>query len=827
MRTLEQNLVARAGPHVQAAQARQILEREASLGCTPNLAPYMVELEPPFRDLMALAANRFAPQGDQSLRWVEAEPHGVEQSARLRIWLPPETRLDWTRAELFLRQLSSIRHRVVLDIVGNSVLLYLSRMTHSDDLPILLTAFRAWYPECEIGLLADCPLERVSNAGGLLLLRDLYPPPPYSHCFTTPQELKRSPLEGILAALAQIPAPNLGLYQVLFQPVSPAHNWHRNVEFLLDLEYAAKLLGGAHLAPSPRHPQQSPSGDLHHMAQETESKAHNDKPFFAVSVRTALFGENEISLHHGLDALSSALYLFQHGGRPLCDLSEAAYLHALSATQLLEMWTQGRTYRAGFLLNSAELSGLVHVPPADVVLQCWDSWEFLETLFVRDADSFDGAPIGTCNRAGREQVVRIPAGVRSRSTHLIARHGMGKSTLMEHMVLHDLEVGQGVAVLDPHGDLVQRLLGLIPEKHLERVIYFSPGDPQWVPLWNPLHLSPGQDLTRTADDLLAGIKSIVQGWGDRLEHLLRHSLVGLLHLPDATLLDVADLLSRKSPQSKRLRECIAEAVDNVSARSFWKHDFETYENAAFDPPRHKLSKLLVSGTVSLMLSQPENRIDLRAIMDGGLALLVDLSTVGTETRQILGSFILSLMHTVALGRSGVARSARRPFHIYCDEAHRFVSTDLEDLLVETRKFGVYLTLAHQFLRQFGASERDALGSVGATVIFNVNSRDAGVLLKDLRGLVTVDDLITLEVGQAVARIGTELVRLRTFPPLEIPENSCRQKIIERSHRLYCRTVEEIKSQLSRRNRRWDEPFGGVGNPESLKDLVECEYDKLD
>ena len=134
-------------------------------------------------------------------------------------------------------------------------------------------------------------------------------------------------------------------------------------------------------------------------------------------------------------------------------------------------------------------------------------------------------------------------------------------------------------------------------------------------------------------------------------------------------------------------------MDNVTARNFWKEGFDKYDKAAFDPPRHKLSKLLISGTASLMLSQPESRIDLRQIMDTGQALLVDLSTVGSEAREILGSFLLSLLHTVALGRSAIPPSKRRPFHVYCDEAHRFVTKDLEDLLVETRKFGVDLTLA--------------------------------------------------------------------------------------------------------------------------------------
>ena len=163
---------------------------------------------------------------------------------------------------------------------------------------------------------------------------------------------------------------------------------------------------------------------------------------------------------------------------------------------------------------------------------------------------------------------------------------MGKSSAMEHMILDDLNKGFGVAVIDPHGDLVERLLCLLPEGAIERTICFNPGDPDWIPLWNPLQPIAGQDVGRTADDLLGAFKSFVTGWGDRLEHLLRHAFYGLMHLPGSTLLDVANLLRNTSDESKRLRTEILQVVDNAVARPFWLHDFQKYGKDDFGPGGH-------------------------------------------------------------------------------------------------------------------------------------------------------------------------------------------------------------------------------------------------
>jgi hypothetical protein len=378
-----------------------------------------------------------------------------------------------------------------------------------------------------------------------------------------------------------------------------------------------------------------------------------------------------------------------------------------------------------------------------------------------------------------------------RHTHLIGRPGTGKSTLEEHMIIGDIKSGNGVAVLDPHGDLSDRLLELIPEEYVDKVIYFDPSDPYWVPIWNPMQKIPGQDIGRVTDDLVGVLKSFVSGWGDRLEHILRHCIFALLHISGSTLFDIAHLLRRSSKESEVTRKLIMDVLENEEARKFWEYDFMLYRPDEFTPPKHKLSKLLVGGTVSLMLSQPDSSFNFRRIMDDGMIFIANLSKLGTEVREILGGFILAVMHISALSRSDTPVEKRRPFQIYLDEAHRFTTDSLEDIIAETRKYAVGMTLAHQYMRQFGTQKTDALGSVGTTIVFNVDTKDAASLAKDFKDLVKPDDIINLEVWQAIIRCGTDIAKFTTLPPLEVPEKNFKEQIIANSRKKYYMPVPEI------------------------------------
>lgn len=785
--SIERAIIAQARPHVLATKARALLYDEITKGCRPDISPYPIALAPPYR---AIADIRDFPVLSAEGALPSTATINAADIIRLQVWLAPDHMLDWNRSELFLKQLQRIRHRAVLEITGNANEITLALVCHKQDVPVVVAAFRGEFvanglTQCEVPLLP-------ANSGEEVAFMDLFPPPPYSHLLTRPDEVHYSPYESMLAVLAHIPPPAIGLYQAVFQPVPPEQDYHRNVEVLQDIEFAEKLLCGFQLPQ--RAPQQTPSGDLRQMAGVIQTKAHTDKPFFFLAMRVTVLGAGQNALEL-LNALATFASLFQHGGRPLNCLGDAAYRSVLNTSEIRDMFLLGQVYRPGFLVNSWELTGPVHFPPGSLIQQ------HLLPIQLTAGVSFDamrvatGIQIGICNRAGTDVPVCIAPEFRRQHIHIVGAPDMGKSSLMEYMVLQDILNGNGVAVIDPHGDLVDHLLYLIPEKDIPRVTYFNPGDPGWVTLWNPLVRDSNQDAGRTADGLVRAFRSIVTGWGDRLEHLLRQSLYAVLHLSDSTMLDVVNLLRSNSEESARLRRAFLPLLTNVIARDFWTQDFKHYSKEAISPVHHKWSKLMMSEAMFLMLSQPENRFNFRKIMDDRGILLINLAHIGPDEADVLGGFILGLFYLTALGRSATPIANRTPYYMYCDEAHRFATDGMEELLVELRKFGLGVTLSHHYTKQFTEAQADALSETGTTIIFRVDGRDAHFLAKDLLGKVKPEILTTLRKGETIARIDSEVIQVHTLKPLSVPEKNFRDRIISESQKLYCMPVDEVRARI--------------------------------
>jgi hypothetical protein len=422
----------------------------------------------------------------------------------------------------------------------------------------------------------------------------------------------------------------------------------------------------------------------------------------------------------------------------------------------------------------------------------------LETLPSAEALN-EGTPIGYSDYADSQITVCIPYVLRSRHTHVIGRPGTGKTSVLEQMILHDVGRKIGVVVLDPHGDLINRLLRQIPEDAVDRTIYMDPGDPEHITIWNPFHHLPGDDPGRVADDMVEVFKSVVKDWGDRLEHIFRNIFFALKSQPNCTLLDAYNLLRTKTPASDALRARFIETIDNEPARNFWAYDFDKFRNEDFSPPRNKLSKLLLTGTVSLMLSQPDSAFNLREVFNQGKILLVNLSHLGTQVRGVLGSFMVALSRQEALHRSRIPEQERFESHMYCDEAHHFLTDAIEDVLAEARKYNIGMTLAHQWIGQFGHSKAAALSNVGSTLIFNVDRNDAQHLTKDLLGKVTLDDLAGLPDYHAIARVQQHVVRIHTIAPAVIQGDGHKAAILERSHRLYCKPRAEVAALVRKRS----------------------------
>ena len=788
--SIERAMIDRAAPRMLAGRIQLAIDAEIAKGCCPSISQNPVELEPTFIPFGAGVSA--LPMVEILLRALPTE----QQLLRFRVWISPDQKCDWNRSELFLKQLLRARHRVAFEISGNSRQLSIHLLVHEEDAMLVITAFRANFHQCEVSQDSEAPLAvHTANSDMHVNLIDIYPPPPYSHLLTCCEEIKTPPFATLLQALSALDDLSTGFYQCVFQPVAQGHDWHTNVGILHDLEYEIKL--NTTINVGRQYLQQAPSGDLHHMAQVVDTKAHNDRPFFCAAVRVGIISESkcpEVTLR----TLGAFMNVFQHGGRPLEQVDTTDYLRVLRPEQLLPMVRRAITYRPGFLINSHELVGLANVFSAPVVEERRLPLQPLERLPPRDDALFAGTPIGVCTHAGVDRIVCIPDSVRQRSTHIVSKPGMGKSNLLLHMFLHDISQGLGCVLIDIHGDAVKRASALIPESLQHKVIYFNPGDPEWIPQWNPLSCSDGQDIYRLADDIVASFRRVFSDWGDRLEHVIRNGLIGLLYLGRASMLDLYSLVRQGSPESEALRRQIVDVVIDEPVRQFWLKDFlKDYRKADLQAPKHKLSKLVSAGSVSLMLSQPHSLIDFADVMRERKILLVDLSRLGHEVADILGSFILSVLFTTAMRRSEIAEGSREPFSIFADEAHRFVSAGaIEQLITEARKFGINLTIAHQYLAQFATRRVDAISTTGSTIVGCVDKHDSQYFAKDMRDMVTPNELMALKPYEMIAKIGSEVVRLKTLPPK--PTNpAVGMAILENSRKRYCQPIQDIRQKLSR------------------------------
>jgi len=426
--SIENALITRAGTRLLSSNLHAILRLEATKGCDPTIHRAPLSLEPPYRSLDS-NIRESAP-----LDCPEEYPAYAGMSVGLKranLWIHPEYELNWLRAEQFIKCLASLSGRAGLEIVGNGESISLCLLADSDDFPKLEVAFGSQYELCELiemGASDTTPFYEKSY-GTSLIIADFLPSPPYSHLFTRPDELRISPLEIAILALSRIPTNTVGVIQVLFQPTHPGHDWHHNINRLLDLEYAIKLVEG--LQPYQRVSSQPPSGELHEMARDMRSKAHSDKPIFVASLRIAVFSPLRDDVE-SLRQTSLFTNLYRHGGRALRVLGSEDYLRVLEPGDVCLMLANGYVHRHGFILNSSELTAMVHLPHVNRIERIKSLVCILDPLSSQAAESVSGTPIGICTRVGKPETVHIPDHIRMRSTHIIARHGMGKSTLMEH-----------------------------------------------------------------------------------------------------------------------------------------------------------------------------------------------------------------------------------------------------------------------------------------------------------------------------------------------------------------------------------------------------------
>lgn len=344
--------------------------------------------------------------------------------------------------------------------------------------------------------------------------------------------------------------------------------------------------------------------------------------------------------------------------------------------------------------------------------------------------------------------------------HVVGQTGTGKSTLLSNLALQDTGNGIGFCLIDPHGDLADALAARLGDQ----AMLWAPADPNCPYGYNPLTSVPSPYRPLVASGLIDAFKKQwAEAWGVRMEHLLRHAVLMLLDQPRADLRDVLPLFL-----DKHVRVQMLSNVQDQQLRFFWQEEFpkmnykSTLDGVA--PIANKLGAFLAHPTVRQALCEPQIPLRFRRIMDEGQVLIVNLAKgrLGSDVANILGGLIVASMVNAAFSRQGTDVASRRPFFLHVDEFHAFTTSAIAEMLPETRKYGLGLTLVHQHIAQVEREVFQAiLGNVGSLMAFRVGPQDAPVFVDQIQ-TVTKRDLINLPNHRAYLRMMQDGERRRAF-----------------------------------------------------------------
>jgi hypothetical protein len=355
-------------------------------------------------------------------------------------------------------------------------------------------------------------------------------------------------------------------------------------------------------------------------------------------------------------------------------------------------------------------------------------------------------PIGITNFRNTNQRFGIKDKDRLQHIYVIGKSGTGKSTLLENMAISDIERGNGMCLIDPHGDIATDILNYIPKGRLNDLIYFNATD-----LENPIAFNPLKGIHPKYHDLVAsGLISTfrkiwIENWGPRLEYILRFALLTLLFVPDATLLDIQPVLTNADFRKKALSYVTDEHI-----LLFWQNEYDKYtprlRAEAIAPILNKTGLFLTSNALRKIVGQKTNSFRLQQVLDKGKILIVNLSKgqIGEDASSLLGAMLVNSIQLAALHRASVAEHTRKPFYLYIDECHSFVTLSFATILAEARKYGLSLFMAHQYIEQLDERIRAAIfGNVGTIISFRVGANDAEYLAKEFYPVFGQDDFVNL------------------------------------------------------------------------------------
>jgi excisionase family DNA binding protein len=680
----------------------------------------------------------------------------------------------------FLLSLSSSKSPIALELIATSKQIVMQMACDRSFAPILQNQLKAFFPTAVVNeaqnglssLLFEKPSVVIADFGlGNNFLRSL----------VTFRSFSTDPLTGLITVMGSLLENERVVFQLLFQSCSGG--WSNEIQRLRHDPAARDILSES-------------------------NQAINEKlssPLFAVVVRFAVQSSSLDRSWNILRNLGGNLSTFSNpSGNELIALSN----DGLPTTNHLLSIKSRTSYRSGMLLSAAELAGLAHIPSENVQAE-----KLLRSnARTKEAPTIAAAGslvLGVNHHNGRQTQVRLTADQRLKHLHLLGATGSGKSNELISCMLQDAAQNLGFACFDPHGDLIDMVMDRIPDHRLNDIILFDPSDEEFPIGFNIISANSELEKTLLSSDLVSIFRKFSTSWGDVMNSVLANAILAFLESTrGGSLLDLKRFLVDKNFRQEFLQTVLDEEIVY-----YWDREFPQIKGKPYGPLITRLDTFLRSKIIRSIVAQKENRLDFRRIMDTSKILLVRVAhgALGIENSYMLACLIVAKFYHAALSRQNVKESDRRPFFLYLDEAHNFVTESMTQILTGARKFGLGLITAHQQLRQFPPDILDSiLGNSYTRICFRVDE-DADRLAKGF-SFFAAEDLRNLGVGQAICRVEQSQYdfNLETFPLNPVPQNVSERRraaILEHSRAGYAKPRTEVENE----NRR--------GAPSSLTTII--------
>lgn len=708
----------------------------------------------------------------------EPEPTTLtrESLVELQASLPDKLDISKDAFEQFLLNLSLCREPIAFELVGTHKKVSTQFVASADDAPLLRRQLQAYFPEA-VFVPREGGLEQAweaSNSDEMLAVEF-----GLKHEFMLPLQSGRlDPFIGIVGALAELRAGELGLFQVLFQPVQ--NPWAESI-----VNSVTHADGKPYFVNSPE------------LAGAAENKVA--RPLYAAVVRILVCADEFSRMVQLARDLTGSFRVFAHpSGNELIPLHNNDY----PFEEHIEDVLRRQTRRTGMLLNSDELIGFVHLPSTAVRSPAFQR----QSVKSKSAPSIvrqQGLLLGDNDHAGQTVPVRLSAEQRTRHTHIIGASGTGKSTLLFNLIRQDIEKCEGIAVLDPHGDLIDRILGIIPPERINDVVLLDPADESHSVGFNILSAHSHLEKNLLASDLIAVFQRLSTSWGDQMNSVLQNAILAFLESDRRGT--IADL--RRFLIEPPFRNDFLKSVKDSEIVYYWQKSFPHLSgNKSIGSILTRLDTFLAQKPIRHMVSQPENRLDFAHIMDSGKIFLAKLpeGLLGRENSYLLGTLLVSKFQQIAMSRQAQQIASRRDYWLYIDEFANFITPSMAEILSGARKYRIGLTLAHHELHQLQRNPEVASAVMThpyTRIVFRVGDDDAKKLAEGF-SFFESKDLRNLEAGQALCRVERSdfdfnlSVPLPTLPDADAMATR-RQEVVTVSREKYATPRADVEAMLAK------------------------------